>query len=127
METTTQEENMNQATDENYLRQEAINDLNRVQAYEPSTGCWIDDRWGHYGAARLIQITIDLGWDDEEAEDLAAEYFRGEEFPSDIDIWDVAYDAETWLNENIANPGFSFGWADGEFFLMNDEWWENIF
>lgn len=119
---------MNKATDEDYLRDEAQSDLQPATRYELSTGCWIDSRWGHYGSARLIQITVDLGWDDQDAENFAAIYL----VDGDIDVdrveqvYAAADDAKIWLNENIAKPGFSFGWSDGEFFLMNDSWWESL-
>jgi hypothetical protein len=30
-------------------------------------------------------------------------------------------DAENWMNDNVAPEGFSFGWEDGEFFLLSNE------
>lgn len=131
---------MNHATDEDYLRQESVNDMDRVKATdvypslrkqeyysELSTGCWIDDRWGHYSSARLIQIAADLGWDDEDAIYLASVYFdHNNEMTADESqqVYDAATDAEDWLNENIAKPGFMMSWKDGEFFYMNDSWWD---
>lgn len=116
---------MNNATDEDYLRDEAQEDLKKKLNLEPSTGCWIDDRWGHYGSARLIQIAVDLGWNDEDAAELAASYMSDEEVDSDIveQVHYAAEDAQDWLNDNVAKPGYYFGWTDGEFFLMHETWW----
>jgi hypothetical protein len=129
---------MNNATSEDYLRDEAQKDLNPcgVNAkyhsdcsygihYEPSTGCWIDDRWGHYAPARLIQIAVDLGWQDQDAAELADCYMDHKGMDADKaerTFW-ASEDAEDWLNENVAREGYMFGWSDGEFFLMPIEWW----
>lgn len=142
---------MNHATDEDYLRQESVNDMDRVKAtdvypslakdnYEPSTGCWIDDRWGQYGVTRLIEIAQEYGFGPiDECEQAAVNAYRRDQatfkhcgLESYVDDWildsgGIADAAEDWLNENVAKDGFSFGWADGEFFLMDDSWWESIY
>lgn len=34
------------------------------------------------------------------------------------EIYEIADACEEWLNKNIAPEGYSFGWYDGEFFLL---------
>jgi hypothetical protein len=126
---------MNQATPEDYLREEATNDLDarKIAAkFQPSTGCWIDDHWGHYGVTRLIEIAQDYGFYLDECELLSVYAYRkdqttfkhcGIESHTDDWIFDIGDAAEEWLNENVALPGHTFGWSEGEFFLMEDCWW----
>lgn len=131
---------MNKATDEDYLREESVQDMNDnvvpITKYEPSTGCWIDDRWGQYGVTRLIEIAEEYGFRTDDTDDFAIYAYKNS-IDSFILEGDVVYPvdwilgqgglgdiAEDWLNEHVAKPGFSFGWQDGEFFLMNNEWWE---
>jgi hypothetical protein len=130
---------MNNATDEDYLREEAVNDLkaSQVVRYEPATGCWIDDRWGHYGVARLVDIAQDYGFEISDLDESALWAYRNNErfFQDEVtgehhesSDWmlmqgGLADEAEDWLNDNIAKPGYVFGWNDGEFFLMHHTWW----
>ncbi len=135
---------MNNATDEDYLRQEAQNDLRgggsytngagEFVKYEPATGCWIDGHWGHYGIARLVDIAQDNGFEISDLDESAVWAYRNNienfydeqtgEFHNAFE-WTLAVseDAEEWLNEHIARPGFYFGWHDGEFFYMATGWW----
>ncbi len=128
---------MNNATDEDYLRQEAMNDLERWKKetkFQPSTGCWIDGHWGHYGIARLIDIAQDNGFEISDLDESAVWTYRNNienfydeqtgEFHNAFE-WTliVSEDAEEWLNKNVARPGFMFGWSDGEFFYMDVSWW----
>lgn len=130
---------MNNATPEDYLRDQAQSDLLTPigLGYEFSTGCWIDGHWGHYGVSRLVEIAQDLGMEisglDESAlwayknseeqfqDEITGEYHSSSEWM--LMQGGLADEAEDWLNENIAKPGFSFGWNDGEFFLMDYQWW----
>ena len=142
---------MNNATNEDYLREEAQLDMKNncgvmakyhTHCYEgvhsePSTGCWIDGRWGHYGISRLVSIAQDLGMEISDLDESALwaynnneEEFQDEatgEFYSASD-WllmqgGLCDEAEDWLNENVAQPGYMFGWSEGEFFLMPYSWW----
>lgn len=132
---------MNQATPEDYLQDEATNDLEKWKIetkFQLSTGCWIDGHWGHYGIARLVDIAQDYGMEISELDSLALHAYRNgiDEFEDeqtgeyhDAADWmlmqgGLGDEAEEWLNENVALPGFSFGWSDGELFYMNDSWWE---
>lgn len=121
------------------------NEVNPIKASPSGAGCWIDGHWGQYGPARLCQIALELGWNDDIATEMPfqiqsrstadlVEQKLASMSPSEIDeptdseeeeiIWasDVA---EAWLNNNIAPEGFSFGWFDGEFFLWADAQWED--
>ena len=102
-----------------------------TRAEPTDAGCWVDGHWGQYGAARVIEIARDFGWDDAEAIDLAtrhlasmgpstAEGLGEDEFETYVSASD---DAETWLNEHAAPDGYSFGWHDGEFFLWSEADW----
>lgn len=103
--------------------------------YEFSTGCWIDGNWGHYGVARLISIVQDLGmeisdldesalvaynnWDEEFQDEVTGEYHSSYEW-----LFSLGDEAEDWLNENIAKPGYLFGWFESELFYMPYSWWD---
>lgn len=101
--------------------------------FPTETGCHVDGHWGQYGAARVIMIAHDLGWDDAEAHAIAATHLRSmgpstsrslTDTEADI-LPDCADDAEAWLNEHAAAPGHAWGWHDGEFFYMPDTFWED--
>lgn len=138
-------ETMNNATDEDYLRDEAVKDgldaFDKWKAetkFQPSTGCWIDGHWGHYGPARLVEIAQDYGFEISDLDEKAMESYRDWDQENFLDEatgeyhnaseWilmqgGLADEAEDWLNENVAQPGFYMSWMDGEFFYMNNEWW----
>lgn len=101
-----------------------------VKATPADVGCWVDGHWGQYGAARVIEIALAHGWDDEGAADLAARRM-GSMLPNPTNddlsendfeklLW-ASDDAERWLNENVAPEGYFFEWFDGEFFLSPGE------
>lgn len=105
--------------------------------YEPATGCWIDGHWGVYGVSRLVEIAQDYGFEISDLDESALHaYKKGiQSFQDertgeyhDASEWmlmqgGLADEAEEWLNNNVALPGFMFGWNDGEFFYMGIEWW----
>ena len=41
-------------------------------------------------------------------------------------IFDVVDEAENWLQENVAPEGYSFGWSDGDFYLLSDSNWQDM-
>lgn len=103
-----------------------------TRADPADAGCWIDGWWGQYGAARLVELALGCGWVDAEAADLSARHLATMG-PSDAEaltddehetLMDAADDAEAWLSAHVAPEGYSFGWADGEFFLGSADWWE---
>lgn len=93
-----------------------------------TTGCYIGQNWGQNAEARLIQIAAEFGWDNKEALVAAEEYLENtdkEQRRSTIDIvFEASYDAEDWLNKEIAPDGCLFGWYNTEFYLMPNSWWE---
>lgn len=100
-----------------------MTDEERIQRADPGdAGCWIDGHWGGYGIPRLIDIAVTYGYADAEVIDLASRYsdLSDNEFDSLMDADD---EVVAWLNEYVAPEGYSFGWWEGEFFLMSDQWW----
>lgn len=91
--------------------------------YQLEPGCWVDGHWGRYGTGRVIELAVSLGWPDEEARALLD---NSPSSPPDFDdeSYEISQDAEDYLN-SIAPEGFSFGWFDGEFFLLSDFQWED--
>jgi hypothetical protein len=138
-------ETMNQATPEDYLREEAVKDgLDAFDKwkietkFQPSTGCWVDGHWGHYGVSRLVDIAQDYGMEISELDSLALhaytdgiDEFEDEqtgEYHSAAD-WmlmqgGLGDEAEEWLDINVAEEEYMFGWYSGEFFYMHKSWWE---
>lgn len=89
------------------------------------TGCYVESRWGQYGPARLVSIAADLGFKDK-AVFLAARKLARLDVTAKQDeqiVW-ASEAAEQWLNDNLAEDGFSWGWYEGEVFYMPNEWWE---
>ena len=116
------------------------------RATEADAGCWIEGHWGQYGPARLCEIALERGWNDDKATELpfAVQHRSTADLvaqklasmgPSDTDpptadeeeqiIW-ASEDAETWLNENVAPEGHYFTWEDGEFFLFGSRADEDV-
>lgn len=79
------------------------------------TGCYIDGTHGIYGPKRLAEIAQGFGWTGE-IESADSEHY-----------WDMADEIETWLNDNVATEGFSFGWCDGEFYYYSDSDWQEAY
>jgi len=95
------------------------------------TGCWIDNRWGQYGVARLVEIARNFGYDDALIIDLAERKLAAM-LPSNLPqlsdeneelLNSAADEVEVWLDDNVAPEGYSFGWYEGEFFLQSEAWW----
>ena len=120
------------------------------RATADDAGCWIDGHWGQYGTDRLVQIASAWGFvgsgderdrllitycsqrvERDEATALAAllplmtpDERDAAEWQIAEEVYSLADDAESWLNEHAAPEGYSFGWHDGEFFLWSTETWE---
>ena len=80
------------------------------------TGCVIDDLWGIYVPQRVCAMAIEAGW-------------RGF-VPTDDDSLDFAQEladeATDWLNDNMTDDGFSFGFWNGGFYYWSDEEWQDL-
>ena len=69
-----------------------------------ATGCYVDGTHGVYSAMEACRVARALGWDGRQ--------------PTDIeDSWYQEEVATEWLNEQVADTGYSFGWHDCEYFL----------
>lgn len=87
-------------------------------------GCWIEGSWGHYAAMRLCEIAESLGWPiDAESKALVANYADATSEDSEI-VYELADEAEEWMNRHVAPKGYGFGWQDGEFYLWSIGDWE---
>lgn len=97
-------------------------------------GCWIDGHWGQYATAVLVDLASQYNYDDPIGLAIAKRHLEECTYPGkDNHVTDEEFEilvssgdqAEFWLNEAIALPGFAFGWHDGEFFYEPFEWWED--
>ena len=79
-----------------------------------STGCYVAGHHGMYGGNEVMVLAKDLGWTGK----VTGPY--DDDYLVDLD------EAETWLNEHVTEEGYSFGWHDGEFFLMSQEDWQSL-
>lgn len=81
--------------------------MSKVMIHE---GCYVDELHGVYAPWRACKVARDFGWIGRQ--------------PTDIeDSWYQAEEATEWLNENVAEDGYSFGWYDGGFFYQSEDWW----
>lgn len=77
-----------------------------------ATGCYVDSTWGVYGAQQACVVARDLGWSGV--------------MPTSIEhSWDVSEEAIDWLNDNVAEDGYGFGWHDCELFYWSQQEWED--
>lgn len=100
------------------------------------TGCWIDGHWGQYGISHLFKIATDNEMPTEDGDsEIVKAYENGDEeitlsTGETVEVHecmvDLADKAEAWLNDNIAEEGYLFGWYDGEFMYWSIESWEEI-
>ncbi len=95
----------------------------------PEPGCYVDSHWGQYAVARMVQVAAELGWEDEQASDLARRHLAamgpssepglvGDEFE---ELMGACDDAEDWLNHHATVAGHSWGWYEGDFGLYPNE------
>jgi hypothetical protein len=102
-------------------------------------GCWLDGaNWGWTGPARVVEIAHFYGMPADDNDDAILAAFKESadrvtmtngdvlENPTGLvsDQGELADQAEEWLNDNVAPEGYSFGWHNGDFFLMCSEWWQ---
>lgn len=103
-----------------------------TRALPTDAGCYVDGTWGHYTTARMIEIARTFGYADAADIDLAERKLAAM-MPSmapqlslddEEKLSDAADRTEQWFNDNVAPDGYYFGWYEGEFFLQNEEWWQ---
>lgn len=104
-----------------------------IKALPEDAGRWIDGHWGQYATARLILIASCYGFESDSVGIAKRKIASmGPSTSSGItedeeEILDWESDiVESWMNENVAPPYYSFGWYDGEFFLWSDEYWAEV-
>jgi len=101
-------------------KQTRTGDWEKVQ---PISGCWISGQWGHYGLPRMIDIAIEFGCPlTEDDYVLLSAYEDGEGYDPD-EFYSLADEVEEWMNAWLAPSGYSFGWFEGEYFLMTNQQW----
>lgn len=103
--------------------------------YTGDVGCLIHDRQTVESAnIELIQLAQSYGFqfhfpvqDQATIDDVQ----RGEADPASEAfanaceaLYEIANDAEAYLNEHVAQPGYRFGWEDGEFYYQADDEYE---
>lgn len=86
-------------------------------------GCWIAGHEGWRSVATVVRIAVRYGMELPDADMVELDTFEAGDSTTDT-VFDMSDEAETYLNTVTPN-GFSFGWHDGEFFLMADEWWQD--
>ncbi len=104
--------------------------LNRTTlAGQPYTaadiGCYIDEHWGQYATARLVEFAYNHGFSDPEIVSIALRHLEsmGPSDSSQItdNEWELlqwaADDVETWLNDVWADESVIFHWYNGGFYL----------
>lgn len=108
------------------------------------TGCYIDGWWGQYAGDRLVQIAVSQGWG-EDADPLLARAIRHrldradrlhDADEPDHEVFTLICDWDDQMLDSCADhlnaliegddPMFSFGWHDGEFFLLHQSEWEEM-
>lgn len=106
--------------------------LSKFRAAPASAGCWIDENRGWRAVPMLVEIAHDMGMTllpiDEEAlhallHDERPRYL-GEAASLVMDQGGLADQAKDWLNAHVAPKGHYFDWADGNFVLQPEAWWE---
>lgn len=80
------------------------------------TGCIFDNHRGVYMGEAIIELAESYGFVVQVPEDRT--------FDGDYHL-EAVIDAENYLNENVAEEGFMFGYGEsGDFMYMPISWWE---
>jgi hypothetical protein len=76
-------------------------------------GCYVDELHGQYAPTEVCRVAHDFGWCGQ--------------MPTDIeDSWDQSEDAIDWLNDNVAEDGYLFGWHEGNLMYWSHESWQQV-
>lgn len=86
--------------------------------------CIFDGHAGWHNLYRLVDLAVAHGMVLNAADRAMIEAYRSGEPPENDYADDIADSAEAYLNDQVVNDGWSFGWHDSEFFLANTAWWE---
>lgn len=86
-------------------------------------GCWIDGHLGQYIYGEIVKIAEEYGYRASASFGQAYDRENGGLDPDEIIIHESEL-ATDWLNEHVAEDGYTFGWSDGEFYYQADAWWQ---
>ena len=96
----------------------------------PGVGCLFDGHHGQYIYDMIVDLAHGYGY--RRTDLYKTELWRQKRDGEDRHgvqatelIVEEAERAEEWLNENVAEEGYSFGWHDGEFFYQPAAWWQD--
>ena len=93
-----------------------------VKATPDDVGCWVDGARGWHALARMVEIADFYGFSlSDEDRETVEKYYAGDEVTTLEEVHEIADEAATWLNENLAPDGYTFLWVDGDFCLIDDE------
>lgn len=90
------------------------------------TGCYVGGHEGWRGVLSVIELASDHGMKlSDEDHDAMARFDSGDDEDGSVSdyVYSLADEAEAYLNDQVAEDGFSFGWHYGEFFYWSDETW----
>ena len=80
------------------------------------TGCIFDNHRGIYMGEAIIELAESYGWENKYPEDNT---------PDSESYWENVDAAEYYLNKNIAEEGYAFGYGEcGDFMYMPISWWD---
>ena len=86
-------------------------------------GCYIDSHHGHYGIPAMIEFAHGHGFPlDPFAEftlSMYPDHYHTEDYPTES-LFELADEAEAWLNYNRPIDGHHWAWNDGDFGLWAD-------
>lgn len=88
---------------------------------EANTGVWVDSYAGQFAVDEMILAASSFGFEIPETISEAI-LQRGLYWDSNLDIdtnllYEIADEAEMFLNELVADKPLLFGWSDGDFWL----------
>jgi hypothetical protein len=101
-------------------------------------GCWLEGSRGWTASGLLVRMAANWGMPlDADDRDIITAYLNGHETvalrtdefvdvtSAVVDQGGLADQAEEYLNTEVAPEGWTFGWRDGEFFLLPDHEWHD--
>ena len=104
------------AKQESYLVFDTKTEKVKLVALE---GCLCDSTWGILNIRRVLEIARAFGWDGKVPTD---DDIRGDVMGYHM----LSEEATEWLNANVAEDGYIFGWNEGEYYYlpsMSEVWY----
>lgn len=87
------------------------------QTFGTETGCVFDSRDGIWIYESICDLARVYGWDGT----------WSQEDNENGNIVDISDEAMEWLDLNVAEDGYRFGWWEGNFMYWSDEEWEEAY